>query len=396
MGNYRHQTRLYSQHINMDQITGGKKLKDLFRWDTVFHDNFLFKLHHQANFAIILFGVAFISGMNYLNKNAIECTGGGDFEKQYCWLHGAGHIKSELNPQDIKCKADQNDMTDVTDERHTHYYLWIPFVLVLCLAVIKAPRVLWKEVCERGMIAGAVGEAEQPAEKIAERFKKLRRKASKFHWSFFFCELLNILSVVICFIILDTLFGGNFMEYGSKFAAYSSGDSAENKETNPLCNLFPSMVSCRLLSGGSTGGTDEDSILCLLSNNVFNQYYFLILWYWWVALLTLSALGLVYRLAGIFSPWVSKWVFVCKMEPHGQDRAAARLEKLSTADYFLLGRICQNLKGSQIGKVILELRKQENKTGPAEDNNMETHAVLDIDLEGSSKETKMPKLLFTE
>jgi len=380
---------------NMDKITGEKKLKDLFRVDKVLHDNFLFKLHHQANFAIILFGVAFIFGMNYLNGNAIECKGGGDFEKQYCWLHGAGHIDSKLSPQDIKCKADQNMMTSKTDERHTHYYLWVPFVMVLCLAVIKAPRVLWKEVCERGMIAGAVGEAEQPADKIAERFKKLKRKANKFHWAFFICELLNILSVVICFVILDTLFAGNFMEYGSNFAAYSRAGSEETKQTNPLCNLFPSVVSCKVLTGGASGNPDEDSILCLLSNNVFNQYYFLIVWYWWVALLTVSALGFVYRLAGIFSPGVSKWVFVCKMEPHGQDRAAARLEKLSSAEYFLLGRICQNLKGTQIGKVILELRKQENKTEPAGDN-MESHAVLDMDLEGSSKETKMPKLLFTE
>merc|ERR1712088_881193 len=244
-----------SAAVNMDKITGGRKLKDLFRGDKVLHDNFLFKLHHQANFAIILFGVAFIFGMNHLNGNAIECKSGGDFEKQYCWLHGAGHIDSKLNPQEIKCKADQNTLTSEfkTDERHTHYYLWVPFVMVLCLAVIKAPRVLWKEVCERGMIAGAVGEAEQPADKIAERFKKLRRKANKFHWAFFICELLNILSVVICFVILDTLFAGNFMDYGSKFAAYSRGGSDNNSEDiNPLCNLFPSVVSCTLLTGGAT------------------------------------------------------------------------------------------------------------------------------------------------
>merc|ERR1712066_670586 len=107
---------------NMD-ITGGKKLKDLFRGDKVLHGNFLFKLHHQANFAIILFGVAFIFGMNYLNVNAIECKGKdvGDFEKQYCWLHGSGHIKSDLHPTEIKCKADQNKMPSEfkTDERET-------------------------------------------------------------------------------------------------------------------------------------------------------------------------------------------------------------------------------------------------------------------------------------
>merc|ERR1712024_109875 len=115
----------------------------------------------------------------------------------------------------------------------------------------------------------------------------------------------------------------------------------------------------------------------------------LIIWYWWVALLAVSALGFNYRLAGIFSPGVSKWVFVSKMEPHGQDGLAARLKKLSSADFFLLGRICQNLKGSQIEQVLLELRKKEKRTETIEES--ENHAVLDMDVEESSKEAKMPK-----
>ena len=248
------------------------------------------------------------------------------------------------------------------DERHTHYYLWVPFVLLLFLAVVKAPRVLWKEVCERGTIAGAVGGTDgQPADKIAERFRELRRRASRFHWSFFLCELLNIVSVIICFTILNTLFGGNFWDYGSKFAAYSSSSETEAESVNPLCHLFPSVVSCTLLTGGATGNTDQTNILCLLSNNLFNQYYFLIIWYWWLTLLILSALGLVYRLAELLSQDVSRWVFVFKMEPHGQDRTAELMEELSSAEYFLLGRICQNLKGSQVGQVLQEVDKPGNK-----------------------------------
>jgi len=379
----------------MDKITGGKKLKDLFRGDTVLHDNFLFKLHHQANFAVILFGVAFIFGMNYLNGNAIECKGGGDFDKQYCWLHGAGHIESKLHPTQIKCKADQNEMTEdkKNDERHSHYYLWVPFVLTLCLAVIKAPRVLWKEACERGIIAGVVGLGgpDDKAEKIAERFRKLRRKSHKFQWGFFFCELLNIVSVIICFAMLNTLLGGNFMKYGSDFAAYSNSESTE--KVNPLCNVFPSVVSCTVLTGGATGNPDQASILCLLSNNLFNQYYFLIIWYWWVSLLTVSALGLVYRLAGLFSQDVSKWVFVCKMEPYGLDLKAGRLVELSSADYFLLGRICQNLKGSQIGQVLEEVKKQLSKTEPAGEY-LEDHAILNMEV--NTQESKLPKLVLTD
>ena len=174
------------------------------------------------------------------------------------------------------------------------------------------------------------------------------------------------------------------MDYGSKFAAYSRGGS-DNKEeaVNPLCNLFPSVVSCTVRIGGATGNEDKTNILCLLSNNLFNQYYFLIIWYWWVALLAVSAVGLVYRLAGIFSPEVSKWVLVSKMEPHGQDRRAAQLEDLGSADYFLLGRICQNLKGSQIGKVLQEV----NKPGPG--STLELELELDVEPRGTTESHAM-------
>ena len=354
----------------LDSLTGGKKLTDLFQWDAVLHDNFLFKLHHQANFTVILFGVAFIFGMNYLDGAAIKCTkvadnDNQDFNEKYCWLHGSGHVPPSLRPDShakggLPCIANPAEVTDAEDERHTHYYLWVPFVLLLCLAIIKAPRVLWKEVCERGMIAGAVrGEdlttTTQPPEKIAEKYNKLRRKAGIFHLGFFICELLNIASVLLCFAILDALFGKKYFKYGADFIAPSAVDPVD-----PLCNLFPSVVSCTVKTGGISGNADISNHLCLLSNNLFNQYYFLILWFWWVVLLAVSALGLVYRLAQMFLPAASQWVFLRKLEPHGvqlSDWRPGKLEKFSSADYFLLGRICQNLKGSQIVEVLKEVNK---------------------------------------
>ena len=120
-------------------------------------------------------------------------------------------------------------------------------------------------------------------------------------------------------------------------------------------------------------------MLCLLSNNLFNQYYFLILWFCWVSLLTVSALALVYRLAQIFLPDVSRWVFLRKLEPHGIDLSdwkPGQLEDLSSAEYFLLGRICQNLKGSQIGRVLQELNKPGSTAGEEPEGNTENHAMV--------------------
>ena len=59
----------------MDSII---KLKELFRSEEVKRDNVLFRLHHQANFFVISFGVLFIFGENYLGDSSIECKDGDD------------------------------------------------------------------------------------------------------------------------------------------------------------------------------------------------------------------------------------------------------------------------------------------------------------------------------
>ena len=81
----------------MDKF-GDLELKKLFKRDKVNHDNFLFKLHHQVNFFLILVGVVFIFGENYLNGNAIVCKGGDsdNYANQYCWLHGTGHLHEDI------------------------------------------------------------------------------------------------------------------------------------------------------------------------------------------------------------------------------------------------------------------------------------------------------------
>ena len=332
-------------------------LKKYFTGDGVLHDNYLFKLHHQLNFFLVLFGAVFISGMNYLKDDSIICTGGADkYASQYCWLHGSGHLPKNLAAANSEhnCVMDQED----GDKRQTHYYLWIPFVLAICLIVIKTPRVLWNEVFERGMIQGAVqianeesGEKERQ-NKLAARFQKLRGRAYVYGASYFVCEVLNIVSVMVCFCIVDSLLGGKFRYYGKQFQDY---DKEAAGAVNPLCNVFPTEVSCLVWTGGATGDVDTQSILCILSNNLFNQYYFLVLWWWWVSLLFLSALGFLYRLAQLLSPAVGRSLLISKLAPYGQARKAERLRNLNQWDYFLLGRICQNLKGSQIDAFLGEL-----------------------------------------
>ena len=224
----------------------GSQIKKYFASDGVLLDNLLFKLHHQLNFFLVLLGVLFISSMNYLKGDSITCIGEDDYEARFCWLHGSGHLSGDLATATYKenCIADQEE-TEQEDSRHTHYYLWLPFVLAICLVFIKAPRVLWSEVLERGIVQAVVEIAnEETGEtlkrtKLSARFAKLQGGSALYGASYFVCETLNIVSLLTCFKIVDTLLGGQFWHYGTQFREY---DQEDPEAVNPLCNVFPTEV----------------------------------------------------------------------------------------------------------------------------------------------------------
>ena len=344
----------------MDQFTR-IKLKNLFKTDSVHLDNFLFKLHHQVNFFVILVGVLFIFGENYLNGKAIVCRGGDSYSNQYCWLHGTGHLHEDL-AKDITglCAMDQEEVTGDSD-RQTHYYLWLPFILGVCMGMVKIPRVIWKNLCERGLMASLV--ERETGEKIAARFNKLRKRSKIYFIGFVVCELLNIIAVVLCFHILNSLLNGKFWSYGVDVNNYYGTKQTQDQmksnpdleKPNPMCNLFPTEVACNLCTGSIGGGcNDKQSILCILSNNLFNQYFFLILWCWWIFLLSVSIIGLIYRAGQMTIPSLSQTILIFKLSPLGLEYNASKLN-LNPADMFMLGRLVNNVKGSVMEGVLDEI-----------------------------------------
>jgi len=349
-------------------VFGGVDLKKLFKKDEVYHDNFLFKLHHQVNFFVILVGVLFIFGENYLNGKAIVCRGGDDYSNQYCWLHGTGHIHPDL-AQDITglCAMDQEEATEKND-RQTHYYLWLPFLLAICMGMVKMPRLIWKNIIERGLMKSLVGDGNKMGEKIAARFMKLKKRTASvsYHVGFAVCELLNIVTLIICFHIMDSLLNGRFWSYGMDVNNYyGTKPSPEELKSNPglakpnpMCSLFPTEVACNLCTGSIGGGCgDKQSLLCILSNNLFNQYFFLILWFWWVLLLSISVLGLLYRAAQLSIPSFGKTILLLHLAPLAQEYRALTLRP---GEMFLLGRLVLNVKGSIMEEVLDEIERYES------------------------------------
>jgi len=342
------------QAVNMDSLNIPIKLKDLFRSEEVKRDNYLFRLHHQANFFVLLFGVLFIFGENYLNGKSILCKDADDYTQQYCWLHGARHLPGNLNEVISGCRSNQ-ELGGIKGGKHTHYYLWLPFILGFCMFIVKIPRFIWKHVFERNLMSQILDHREK-MDKLEQKLSGISERRIKFYcFGFIFCELLNLISVLICICICDKLLGGKFWSYGSDYMEFSQTES--DSQANPMCHLFPTEVSCDVGSGAITGGgnVDNKNVLCILSNNLFNQYYFFILWIWWTLLIILSILGLIYRVVQISIPWFCQEMFLFQHDIQSVECVKMRSKHSKIWDMFFLSRLTSNLNGEEIENLLKEL-----------------------------------------
>ncbi|XP_023330142.1 innexin inx3 isoform X2 [Eurytemora carolleeae] len=282
--------------------------KKLFKRDEIIMDDFVFRLHHQINFFVLGLGVLFIFAENYLDGRAIVCRGADEYANKFCWLHGTGYIGADLENQlgafsgaNSECRMSANIQgldKSRADERMTSYYIWLPFLLLVCMGLSKLARTLWKEVLEGGLLKDLLLRRRQETicgEKIACEFKlQGKRKLLNYALFYIFCEVLNLLSVLLCVGVFDKILFNRFWSYGSDFITYTSSERGSGV-SNPMCEIFPTVVSCSFVSGGSSGGSDLNNHICILSNNLFNMYYFLILWFWWIFLILVSLVQIIYR-----------------------------------------------------------------------------------------------------
>merc|ERR1712020_709642 len=119
---------------------------------------------------------------------------------------------------------------------------------------------------------------------------------------------------------------------------------------DPMCELFPTEVSCYIRIGATTGGIDASNYLCILNNNIFNQKYFLVLWMWWMVLIGLSVIGLIYRFARLMIPDLSRTILLRKVPA-----AWLRTMELTSGESFVLESMAANMPHPMIEQVIIEI-----------------------------------------
>lgn len=334
-------------------------VKKLFKRDSIVIDDFVFRLHHQFNFFLLGIGVLFIFAENYLDGKAIVCRRADEYTTKFCWLHGTGYINDKLaedmwgeSERSQACRV-RSDGVNQDNNRLTSYYIWLPFLLLVCMGLAKLARLVWKEWMEGGLLRSILLRRSTDETlcgvKISEEFRK--RKYRVIMWKFFLCyvlcEMINLVSVIVMMVIFDHVLIGQFFAYGSQYVNYKAS-SETDEMNNPMCELFPTVVACNFRSIGNNGSPEDESYLCLLSNNLFNQYYFMILWFWWVLLIVISVANLFVRFAEL-------------LVPSFQSGSKQLSQKTTIPERFVLRFMNENLEPGVYDQVCMELEKCGSK-----------------------------------
>jgi len=323
-------------------------------------DNFVFKLHRIVT-VVLLLAFSVVTSLGQYVGDPIECIKRDkDIDTKlidtYCWIHGT-YTKQPIKAGELEAHNKRNHLDFGTcnpktdDCWHHAYYQFVVMVLVLQAACFYFPWFFW-QLCEedrvksmvtgldkksliRGLNNANIFEDDNTTEgkKVKNLIGNWRDSmGSNDNWAlkFYIAEVMNLANAIAMFFFTDYFLDGHFKDVGF------NGLFLEEHET-----VMPIVASCSFVITGQGGGKNEYNNLCVLPPNMLNQKFFSIWFVWLTALIIISAIMLVLRIAIVFSSEIRELmlnlVYQIKIEKK------TILRKCSHGDWFMLTSIMDNM-----------------------------------------------------
>jgi len=296
-------------------ISAFGSLKSQFSIKEVNSDNTVFKLLSKVSFGFCIFASILVGLSEYIGK-PIQCTQSTsgiireDHFDAHCWIHGSKHIPEHAQ-EHFDCISKQSD----DDDTDTNYYQWVVFMLAINALLFKIPSLIWK-VFEGGLLKELYYSGEGVKSNLLTEnamstnltthlwyLKKLKGKQMSYYTAFMVCQLLNVAMLFANWWGTDKFLSGNFHTYGSDVISYYQMDADYQRNAmDPMCNAFPTKVSCSMNYKGTGKGDGTLTGLCLLSQNIINEKIYLFLWFWFALMGFLGLAQLVFEVAILAIP----------------------------------------------------------------------------------------------
>ena len=289
------------------------ELTKRFSLDGVDIDNWTFKFYSRVTVGIFMMAAAASTASSY-GGESIKCLQGGSYDESYCWLHGTSHLPlkkltQEITNTDHCFRYDPNEsFEDATGDKDTKYYIWVSLVLFLNGILFIIPDQLWKHF-EGSMLQQFGSNRMDFLDDTKEAKKKFNNLSNnqtrRYFFTFLLFELLNFLTAIVSFSMIDKFLSGRFYNYGIDAMNYYAGnlkeaeintsDGTKYVKLNPMCSVFPTIVNCDFNFFGVNGNLEQRSNICILGQNLMNQKTFLIVWIWFVVLFGVTICQILYR-----------------------------------------------------------------------------------------------------
>merc|ERR1712226_446251 len=283
-------------------------------------DNFAFRIVTVGSFGIFML-CSILNGLTTYFGEAIVCDGAPEEKQkimeQYCYMHGSYDLKRVENENCFKAGEPEvsSDGSKAKNDVRTMYYQWVVFALVMSAILFRLPAWIWS-MLEGGLMASfynsnksldVLRESEDNlrhlAEKEARVFKKLQGKwtTKTYYLKFLVCQCLALLVLILNFYGTNQFLDKKFALYGINVVEYHM---EPGELVDPMCNTFPTRVSCQFNYTGFGGGTSSLNGYCLLTQNIMNEKIYLALWFWFVAMFAIMISQLIWEVCFLTLPLV--------------------------------------------------------------------------------------------
>ena len=201
---------------------------------------------------------------------------------------------------------------------------------------------------------------QETVSKYVNFFKSIQRANNRYYFKFLVCEALNIVALTVNFISADHFLGGKFKTYGVDVVNYYSVHYHVRKllhTINPMCDVFPTKVSCDVSTVGAGSGSQTNNGLCILSQNIINEKIYLVLWFWFIFLFCVAGFRAVYTAVIAMVPSVrASTLASLTRSSHKYDRITAKLvQGLGPGDCFVLRQVGRNCNAYFFRALLEEL-----------------------------------------
>jgi len=341
-------------------------------------DNVVFRIVTSGSFSVLIIS-ALVCGLTSYFGDPIVCdtedtdgsTNTRELIEAHCWLHGTRIYEDKYGLPGGETCLTQPEKDG--DEKHTLYYQWVVFMLILSAILLKLPAVIWsmfegglmstfynEESKGSGILKQNQVEFRQAVENEAVVFRKIEGSwtTNIYYLKFLCCQLLALAVMVANFYLTDSFLNNKFATYGTDVVSFYK-TNADEREFNPMCNTFPTRVSCTFDMTGKSGAKSTINKLCILRQNIINEKIYLFLWFWFVAMFVIQAIQIFLEICFMALPHVRRFfIFQAVGNKFLSSNINAYLTtKSSVGDVFVLYQMSKNTHSTFFYELLEYLSK---------------------------------------